>query len=161
MPGGRFVTLMLACVLTGGILSAMESVPATCATVKLALPATRAESGAPAILHFENLVLPPHSSGIVRVFADLPTASGNTSPDDPHYLGYFTVLAKTSDEAARGIQRKSATLDISTHAERLAGKTDVTLTLVALGGVPPGTPPVNTTRDRVIPTVGRVFLADK
>ena len=30
------------------------------------------------------------SSGIVRVFADLPGADARTSTDDEHFLGYFT-----------------------------------------------------------------------
>jgi hypothetical protein len=59
------------------------------------------------------LKLPPDSSGIVRVFADLPGADARTSTDDEHFLGYFTLVPKNSTEAARGIERASATLDLT------------------------------------------------
>jgi len=102
------------------------------ATVKLTIPAGLDKAESRLVLHLENLKLPPGASGVVRVFADLPDANTKTSTDDEHYLGYFTVLAKNSVEAARGVQRSSITWDLSAKRQRLANKKEVTLSLVPL-----------------------------
>jgi hypothetical protein len=104
------------------------------------------------------LKLPPDSSGIVRVFADLPSAEARTSTDDEHFLGYFTLLPENSAEAARGIERASATLDLTANKQRLAGKRKVTLTIVPLGRpslLPAVTPGSVSSR----PTFGRIYLS--
>lgn len=104
------------------------------ATVKVTLPTESGTAGSKLVLHIDDLKLPPNSSGIVRIFADLPSADANTSTEDEHFLGYFTLLPKNSTEAARGVQRPRAALDLSHKKERLAGKKEVTLTIVPLGG---------------------------
>ena len=120
---------MRVCLLAIVLLVASRAAPAT---VNVPLPT---ESGTTnrLVLHFENLKLPPDSSGIVRVFADLPGADARTSTDDEHFLGYFTLVPKNSTEAARGIERAGATLDLTAKKQRLAGKREVTLTIVPLG----------------------------
>jgi hypothetical protein len=137
-------------------------------TVKVTLPANIVKPGGPLVLHLENVSLPPGSSGIVRVFADIPDAdtlaagsAAEPKPDDPHYLGYFTVVPRTSAEATHGMDRKSVTLDLAHKAERLAGKTDVTLTLVALGR--PHSTTTSEPRDASggKPKVGRAYFASK
>src|SRR5690242_8554143 len=120
-------TLSTTLVLVGSLVSA--TLAAAPATVKLAVAHGAVTPGAPLILHFDEVKLPPDSSGVVRVFADLPEADERTSTEDPHYLGYFTVMAKTSREAAHGIQRKAASVDITAKAYLLAGKREITLTL--------------------------------
>ena len=77
-------------------------------TVQVTLPADMEQTDRPLVLHIENLQLPPQASGIVRIFADLPQANADTSTEDEHFLGYFTILAKTSTEAAQGVQRHDA-----------------------------------------------------
>jgi hypothetical protein len=104
------------------------------AIVKVTLPAGSMKGGGKLVLHLENLKLPPNSSGIVRVFADAPDANAETSTEDERFLGYFTMLAKNSAEASQGTARSSAVLDLSHKQKLLAGKKQVTLTLVPLGG---------------------------
>src|SRR5262245_28052942 len=74
-------------------------------TVQVTLPGGMEQTDRPLVLHIENLQLPPQASGIVRIFADLPQANADTSTDDEHFLGYFTILPKNSMEAAQGGQR--------------------------------------------------------
>ena len=90
-------------------------------------------SGPRIVLHIEAVKLPPGAGGVVRVFADLPEANAQTSVEDPHYLGYFTVLAKNSAEAARGLHVANTSLDITGKKPLFQGKTETTLTLVPLG----------------------------
>ncbi len=141
-------------VLATVFLLTLEAAPAT---VKVSLPA---QAGNKLVLHFENVKLPPDSSGVVRVFADLPSADARTSIEDEHFLGYFTLLPKNSVEAAHGIERSSATLDLSAKKQRLAGKKEVTLTIVPLGrqsllpAVAPGAAPTK-------PTFARVYLSSE
>ena len=90
-------------------------------------------AGARIVLHIEGLKLPPHSSGILRVFADLPDANANTNTENEHYLGYVAVAPKNSIEANRGIQRPSVTLDLTDKRQVFAGKKQIVLTLVSLG----------------------------
>ena len=118
---------MRVCLLGIVLLIALRAAPAT---VNVPLPPESRATGNRLVLHFENLKLPPDSSGIVHVFADLPGADARTSTDDEHFLGYFTLVPKNSTEAARGIERASATLDLTTKKQRLAGKREVTLTIV-------------------------------
>jgi hypothetical protein len=137
--------------------SAVPPSPSSTTTVTVPAPAA-AKGAAPAavVLHLEDLRLPPGSSGIVRVFVDLPperalkAAEAEPSADDRHYLGYVTVLPKTSRESAGGMVRKQVTLDVTAKAAELTGKPRVTLTLVALGG--PAADQLHT---------GRVYFADK
>ena len=105
------------------------------APINVTVPVTEALMAGPRIvLHIEGLKLPPNSSGIVRVFAGVPDADAQTSPEDrEHFLGYFTVLPKNSKEAARGVQRAGAILDLTDKRQLLAGKKEVMLTLVPLG----------------------------
>jgi hypothetical protein len=143
-PTVWIVIAAVAFALTPGVaipLASPAATPATASvvTVKVPLPRSAAKPGGPLVLHVEDLKLPPGSSGHVRVYANLPdadalaaTAATEPSPDDPHYLGSITVPAKNSAEAAKGIERKSATLDISDKAPRLAGKGEASLTFVAL-----------------------------
>ena len=136
-------------------LAMMQAAPAT---VKVAIPALSQSADRKLILHMDNLQLPPNSSGVVRVFADLPGADATTEPEGEHFLGYFTVLPKNSVEAARGIQRNSATLDLSPKANLLAGKKEVTLTIVPLGGTSvPSVRGQSTAETK--PKFGRVYVA--
>ena len=145
---------MRVCLLAIVLLVALRAAPAT---VNVPLPP---ESGTTnrLVLHFENLKLPPDSSGIVRVFADLPGADPRTSTDDEHFLGYFTLMPKNSTEAARGIERASATLDLTAKKQRLAGKREVTLTIVPLGR-PSLLPAVAPGSASTKPTFGRIYLS--
>ena len=90
-------------------------------------------AGSRMVLHIDGLKLPPHSSGMVRVFAGLPDADAKTSLENEHYLGYVAVLPKNSIEANQGIQRASVTLDLTNKRQFFAGKKQVTLTLISLG----------------------------
>jgi hypothetical protein len=125
------------------------------ASVRITLPSTVHRADAKVVLHIDELKLPPHASGIVRVFADLPSADATTDTDDEHFLGYVTVLAKTSAEAARGVQANhSITLDISHKKRLLADRKAITITIVPLG-------PTSATASagRVKPTFARVYVA--
>jgi len=143
----RNVTL---CLVTGACLLTLGAAPAS---VKIALPAAISKSDAKLVLHIEELTLPPNSSGIVRVFADLPMADATTDTADEHYLGYLTMLASNSAEAARGVHRSSITLDISHKTGLLADRKEVTITLVPLGGTSAAPSP-----ERDKPTFARVYL---
>ena len=121
---------MRVCLLAIVLLVALRAAPAT---VNVPLPPESGTTGNRLVLHFENLKLPPDSSGIVRVFADLPGADARTSTDDEHFLGYFTLMPKNSTEAARGIERASATLDLTAKKQRLAGKKESELNHCAAG----------------------------
>jgi hypothetical protein len=123
--------------------------------VKVTLPDGLEKAGGRLVLHIETLKLPAHSSGIVRVFADLPEANAETSVEDEHFLGYFAILAKNSAEAARGIERKSVILDLSHKRQFLAGKKETTLTLVPLGGASAATQGAAPSEA----TFGRVYIA--
>ena len=90
-------------------------------------------AGPQIVLHIEAVKLPPGAAGIVRVFADLPEANAHTSVEDPHYLGYFTVLAKNSAEAAKGLHAANTSLDITGKKLFFQEKKEMTLTLVPLG----------------------------
>lgn len=104
------------------------------ASVSMKVPVSAAlMSGRRIVLHVEGLKLPPACSGIVRVFAGFPEATEQTSTDDRHYLGYFTILPQNSREAQSGIERKSVTFDLTDKKRMLTGSGEVTLTLVALG----------------------------
>ena len=116
------------------------ALPVLSATLSITVP-PETEKSRRLVLHFEDLKLPPNSGGLVRVFADLPSANAHTDVDDEHFLGYFTVIPKTSGEAAAGVSRRHVTLDVTQKKQFLSGKKDVTLTLV---------PAV---------TVGRAYLA--
>ena len=146
---------MRVCLLAIVLLVALRAAPAT---VNVPLPPESRATGNRLVLHFENLKLPPDSSGIVRVFADLPSADARTSTDDEHFLGYFTLVPKNSTEAARGIERASATLDLTAKKQRLAGKREVSLTIVPLGR-PSLLPAVAPGSASTKPTFGRIYLS--
>ena len=129
MPGSHASKVVLG-LLSGVLFITLHAAPAT---IKVTLPTGSKGAGGKLVLHVENLKLPPNSSGIVRVFADVPDANAETSTEDEHFLGYFTILAKNSAEASHGIERSSAVLDLSHKQQLLAGKKQVTLTLVPLG----------------------------
>jgi hypothetical protein len=103
------------------------------ATVTVTMPANLGNDAHDLVLRVDDLKLPPNASGIVRVFAEYPDANPTSSTEDERFLGYFTVMAKDSAEAARGVQRPSVSLDVSHKKNFLAGKQTVTLTLVSLG----------------------------
>jgi hypothetical protein len=124
-------TLRVAFGLTVAILAMpLHALPAT---VTVAVPANLAKDKHSLVLRVDNVKLPPHSSGIVRVFADFPGANTETATEDERFLGYFTILAKDSAEAAQGAQRSGVSLDVSHKKQFLTGKKTVTLTLVPLG----------------------------
>ena len=118
-----------------GVTIAVLAMPlyALSATVKVAVPANLGKDAHSLVLRVDNVKLPPNSSGIVRVLADFPGANTETATEDERFLGYFTILAKDSAEAARGAQRSGVSLDVSHKKQFLAGKKTVTLTLVPLG----------------------------
>ena len=150
-----FITSMML-----GMLSNIWGMPVEGApvTVQITLPADMEQTDRPLVLHIENLQLPPQASGIVRIFADLPQANADTSTEDEHFLGYFTILAKTSMEAAQGVQRHDATLDLSPKKQLLVGKKALTLTIVPLGGSTTSpAAPADATQGQ--PTFTRVYVA--
>ena len=81
--------------------------------------------------------------------AGLEKTDAKTSVDDEHYLGYFTVVARTSAEAERGIERSSITWDLTGRRQKLADKKEVVFSLVPLTQGP--------TDDR--PIFSRAYLA--
>lgn len=129
MPGSHVSKIALG-LLSGVWFVTLHAAPAT---IKVTIPPGLKKAGGKLVLHLEHLKLPPNSSGIVRVFMDAPHANAETSTEDEHFLGYFSMLAKDSAEASRGIERTSAMLDLSHKQQLLAGKKEVTLTLVPLG----------------------------
>ena len=137
-------TLLLLVALQAGPVSANIAIPSS------------ARDGSRLVLHIDHLKLPPHSSGIVRVFAGLPNATAETSVSDDHFVGYFTILAKNSGDAARGVQRDAIALDLSHKTRLLANKKEITITLVPLGPAPdlPSAAPIK-------PTFARVYIAHK
>ena len=118
-----------------GLTVAVVALPlhALAATVTVAVPPNLAKDTRGLVLRVDDVKLPPNASGIVRVFADFPGANTETATEDERFLGYFTILAKDSAEAARGAQRSGVSLDVSHKKRFLAGKKTVTLTLVPLG----------------------------
>lgn len=126
-------------------------------TVKVALPAGLARSSGNVVLHIENLKLPPHASGIVRVFADLPGATAATPTEDQHFVGYFTVLPKNSREAAAGAQQATTRLDLGHKKQLLSGKKAVNLTLVAVSGAGGSVAAEPSAK----PTFSRIYLAQE
>jgi hypothetical protein len=151
MPGSHVSKVVLG-LLSGVLFVTLHAAPAT---VRVTLPAGSKKAGGKLVLHVENLKLPPNSSGIVRVFADAPDANAETSTEDEHFLGYFTILAKNSAEASQGIERSSAVLDLSHKQQLLAGKKQVTLTLVPLGVE--SAPPAEQAQQK--PTFARAYIA--
>ncbi len=121
-------------------------------TVKVPVPDNADKPDARLVLHLAELKLPPYAGAIVRVFADMPQANAETNVEDEHFLGYFTVLARNSGEVARGVERRSVTLDITDKKQLLAGRKEVTLTLVSIGG----RSPVGETQKL---TISRAYLA--
>jgi len=90
------------------------------------------------VLHIEGIEVPPTKSAVVRVFANLPTATPETSIEDPHYIGYFTILAKTSKvrEQHKSHTPTNVMLDVPADlGKMLRGKPEVEVTLVPVAGV--------------------------
>ena len=138
-------------ILLTGLLASV--VCAAAVTVKVPVPSGIDNADARLVLHVDELKFAPNESGIVRVFADMPSANSETNIENEHFLGYFTILARNSAEAQRGIQRKSVTLDISDKKPLLAGKKEVTITLVPVSERP------GSSESRRF-SIGRAYLAN-
>jgi polyphenol oxidase len=118
-------------------------------TRKVALPA---EPVSVYVLNLDGIEVPPNMSAVVRVFANLPDASPTTSLDDPHYIGYFTILAKTSKASGRHKKhnRTNVTLDIPPSLARtIKDKSELDITLVPLQGLRDAPTKINLTFERM------------
>jgi polyphenol oxidase len=93
---------------------------------------------ASSVLHIDGIDVPPHLGGLVRVFINLPSATAATSIDDPHFVGYFTVLAKRAK--AGGHEKKehpamnvAFDVPVTKMRELLANRDELSVTLVPSG----------------------------
>jgi hypothetical protein len=101
------------------------------ATVRVEVPEwLETKSPQPLLLHMEEIYLPPHASGLVRIYMNLPEATWDTGTDTEKYLGYFSVVPRNSKESAGEIYRKSVVLNVSSKREVIAGERSIQLTLV-------------------------------
>ena len=86
-------------------------------------------------LHIEGIEVPPHKSALVRVYANLPTANAATGTNTPNYLGYFTVVAKSTTAGEHRHDPLNVKLDITKRVSRLLGASrDLSITLVPVTG---------------------------
>ncbi len=97
-------------------------------TIKVEVPSD-AQAAEHLFLHVEGLQLPHDSSGVVRIYANLPEADTTTSTNTDHFLGYITLMTRTSREAP---VKRNISLDISRKSRELAGQHEVSITLVPL-----------------------------
>lgn len=86
-------------------------------------------------LHIEGIHLPPHKSAIVRVFANLPSATAATTVETPNFLDYFVIVAKSAQPGEHRHQPVNIEIDVTDKLPRLlsAGR-DLSVTLVPVSG---------------------------
>jgi hypothetical protein len=77
----------------------------------------------PFVVRFDGLRAGPGQSVILRVFANLPSATVNTPVSDPHFAGILTLLAVS----ATGTHSINALLELK---HELAAPEELTLTIV-------------------------------
>jgi polyphenol oxidase len=110
------------------------------------------------VLHIEGIEVPPYKAAVVRVFIDLPTATAMTPVEDSHYVGYFTILAKTSKprQQHKAHHPTNVTLDIPAElAKTLKGKAGVDVTLVPVAGISDTPQSVRMSFERIRLTVAK------
>jgi polyphenol oxidase len=89
------------------------------------------------VLHIDGIEVPANRSAFVRVFVNNPQASANTPAEGPTYIGYFTVLAKTT-KIAHGKKHRpiNIALDVTDKiGALLQGNAGLSVTLVPVGPV--------------------------
>ena len=91
-------------------------------------------SAKPLVLHIGGVEVPSGKSAIVRVYANLPEADAATGVDSDHYLGYFTVVAKTLDEGVAA-EPRDIVIEVSWALPALLGEgSPLQVTLVPVAG---------------------------
>jgi polyphenol oxidase len=130
-----------------------------------AAPAAAAEANAAPpvyILHIDDVVVPIDQGAIVRVFVNKPDANASTPSDDPHAVGYFTVVPRVvrakgpamAGHPTHSHRPKNVILDVTRKIGPLlqpGGKLEVTL--VPMGGADKKPASVNLTYGKVYLTV--------
>jgi polyphenol oxidase len=89
------------------------------------------------VLHIDGIEASANKSAVVRVFANLPSASSKSSIESKTYVGYFTLLAKASKEHehAKGHRPMNVALEIPPAiVDQLKAASDLSVTLVPLAG---------------------------
>lgn len=84
------------------------------------------------VLHIDGIEVPANESAVVHVFANMPNASSTTATNTINFLGYFTIVAKSTESMDHhGHRPANVVLDITTRLPELikAGR-DLTITLV-------------------------------
>jgi polyphenol oxidase len=90
-------------------------------------------------LHIDGVELPTGQAAYVRVFVNLPDASAKTKVDDPHFVGYFTVVPRHRLTKEAEAHRKTKHLhnyafDVTNKIGTLLDdKTELAVTLVPVG----------------------------
>jgi polyphenol oxidase family protein len=106
-------------------------------TTTIAIPdSLRDRPGSACELHLDGIHLPAHRAAVVHVFGNLPRATAATSTDDPHYLGYFTLVPSGRDQETA----TDVVLDVTPNLQRLVQEgreLAVTLVPVAADGRKP------------------------
>jgi hypothetical protein len=113
------------------------------------------------VLHIDDVVVPIDNAAIVRVFVNKPDANAATPADDPHAVGYFTVVPRMgaamgnmANQRAHRHRPKNIALDVTRKIGPLlkpGGKLEVTL--VPMGGVDKKPTAINLTYGKVYLTV--------
>jgi polyphenol oxidase len=90
------------------------------------------------VLHIEGVVAPAGTAPIVRVFIDEPDATASTTVEDPHFVGYFSVVPHhTAGEASAHdvVRTRNYVFELRANAEVMRQKGDaVSITLVPVAG---------------------------
>jgi len=86
------------------------------------------------LVNIDGIALLSMTSAFVRVFANLPEASPETTIENPAFLGYISILPmSTSGEPRRESMNLTFELD-RTHFEQIADQGSLSITLVPLAG---------------------------
>jgi polyphenol oxidase len=102
-----------------------------------------AQAGAPVptphyVLHIDGVEVPPNRTALVRVFVNNPQANAKTSIESAAYIGYFTILAKTSRiaHAMKEHPPTNVALDLTAKIGKLLkDQRELSVTLVPVGAV--------------------------
>ncbi|HEY4358373.1 MAG TPA: tyrosinase family protein [Acidobacteriaceae bacterium] len=90
------------------------------------------------VLHIEGVVAPPGGAPVVRVFIDKPDANAATSVEDPHFVGYFSIVPHhaTGQAPANEMNHpRNYTFELRRNAEAMKEHSDaVAVTLVPVAG---------------------------
>jgi hypothetical protein len=108
-------------------------VPAEVSPPAVQAAAPRARGGPTYVLHIDGIQVPPDRSAVVRVFVNDPKADARTKVEDPHYVGYFTVVASSGLMTAHAARHRPhhAVFDVTDKVGSvIKDPKDLTVTLV-------------------------------